>query len=30
MGIHDLRLGTWLIGLGIGIAFGYVSQRGRF
>lgn len=26
----DMQPETWLMGLGIGVAFGYVAQRGRF
>ncbi len=26
----SMRPETWLLGLGVGVAFGYISQRGRF
>ncbi len=25
-----MQYGIWLLGLGVGVAFGYVSDRGRF
>jgi hypothetical protein len=29
-GMPSMRPETWLLGLAIGAAFGYISQRGRF
>jgi hypothetical protein len=29
-GTRNMKIETWLLGLCIGLVFGYVSQRGRF
>jgi hypothetical protein len=29
-GTPSMRLETWFLGLAVGVAFGYISQLGRF